>query len=76
MKKIFIYIFILSTIFACQKEVKKPQTVMEPVLRDTFTFTNFNYPQFSDNLESTFDIYSVVSKEHEFRFGPHDSEYG
>ncbi|PLX67187.1 MAG: hypothetical protein C0602_10850, partial [Denitrovibrio sp.] len=33
-------------------------------------------PQFSDNLESTFDIYSVVSKEHEFRFGPHDSEYG
>lgn len=76
MKKIFIYIFILSTIFACQKEVKKPQTVMEPVLRDTFTFTNFTYPQFSDNLESTFDIYSVVSKEHEFRFGPHDSEYG
>jgi len=77
MKKLFIYIFIISTLLACQTAVKGPEEVIKhEIVKDTFTFTHYEHPQFSDNLEYTFDIYLVAHKNHKFKFGPQDSEYG
>jgi len=78
MKKFVLYISILAFTLACQTGVKGPGAVMndKSLAQDTFAFTMFDYPQFALNLNNSFDIYTAFKKEHEFRFGPQDSEYG
>lgn len=78
MKKFLLYISLFSFLFACQTTVKGPKTVMQkaPVVKDTFAFTKYNYPDFTQNTDNRFNIYLVAKKNTEFHFGPQDSDYG
>ncbi|ADD69168.1 Lytic transglycosylase catalytic [Denitrovibrio acetiphilus DSM 12809] len=77
MKNILIYILLAVSLAACQTEIKGPEEAMIPsVPEDSFTFSPFAHPEFKQKLDKTFDIYTVVNTSHEFRFGPHDTEYG
>lgn len=80
MKKLIIYTLLCFSLFACQTATKNPAgpdaSLTPAEVPDTFKFTVFSHPDFQQNLDSSFDIYQVVTKDHEFRFGPHDTEYG
>jgi len=77
MKKLFISLFISAVLISCAgtasvKPVSKPE-----IVEDTFSFTKFSMPEFSERLENGgFSIYTVFAKDHEFRLGQHDSNYG
>lgn len=78
MKRLFIYLLILASLAACQSQVAGPESSMKvkPEVKDTFRFTNYEIPEFRKQIDETLSIYTVVNKNHEFRFGPHDTEYG
>jgi len=76
MKKLFLYILIASSLFACQSTVKGPDEAMNRITPDNFKYTKYEEPHFVQNLNKSFSIYNTFKKNHEFMFGPHDSEYG
>ena len=78
MKKLFIYILITAALAACQSQVKGPEASMksDADVQDTFKFSKYEHPKFRKQLDETLSIYTVVQKDHEFHFGPQDTEYG
>ncbi|MGD9808089.1 MAG: LysM peptidoglycan-binding domain-containing protein [Deferribacterales bacterium] len=78
MKRLFIYILITAALAACQSQITGPEAPMkgEADLQDTFRFSKYEHPEFRKQIDESLSIYTVVKKDHEFHFGPHDTEYG